>query len=803
MKYLKGWNIILLGICSLLAQPIFAQEKNNDQTLSPYFFVKSEDDSIDKMPLLHTEANVNIAGVIADVKVTQLYKNEGKKSIEAIYIFPASTRAAVYDMRMTIGERTIVAKIEEKGKARADYEQAKSEGKSASLLEQERPNVFQMNVANIMPGDKIKVELSYTELIVPEDGLYEFVYPTVVGPRYSNTPKTDALASNEDWVENPYLHEGEAAPYTFDMKINIQAAVPIQSAVSTSHKVNINYTSKDHANIELNASDKSKGNKDFIVQYVLKGKEIENGMLLYEGEKENFFMMMMQPPERIIPKEMPTREYIFIVDISGSMNGFPLDISKKMMKELLGTLQSRDKFNVLTFAGSANFLSEQSVTATPTNIQQAMSTLQRKRGGGSTELLPALKKAMSAPKPENTSRSFVILTDGYVTVESDAFDYIKSNLGNANFFSFGIGSSVNRHLIEGMARVGYGEPFIVTKQEEGIETAARFKTYIQSPVLTNIKTDFSGLEVYDVYPKEVPDLLGERPLIIYGKYKNRPTGKITVKGESGKGKFKESIDVSTVKASKENQALRYIWARQRIKSLDDYSNLSRNGIDDKLIDEVTDLGLKYNLLTKYTSFIAIDSKVRNKDGKVETVKQPLPMPEGVSDAAVGGNRGAIAYSTTSNYKSSLPRTYSPKPKFKPVPIVPSTTVTEQTVEEEKEEEVYAIVEQMPLFVGSQGNTYAEKKRHSDKLLLEFIIKNIQYPQDAREQGIEGIVVVSFVIDKQGNVRDIKLIRSVSPSCDKEALRVIGLMPKWIPGRQRGKNVNVQYNFPFNFKLPSK
>ena len=205
LQSLISLTVFFLGSFQLFSQQV---EATDDKTLSPYFYVQGGEEGVDALPLESTTADVRIAGIIADVVITQTYKNEGNKTLEAIYIFPASTRAAVYKMVMRIGERTIAAKIDERAKARRDYEQARSEGKTASLLEQMRPNVFQMNVANILPGDIIKVELSYTELLVPTDNEYEFVYPAVVGPRYSNTLEADA-AENDKWVKNPYLPEGQ------------------------------------------------------------------------------------------------------------------------------------------------------------------------------------------------------------------------------------------------------------------------------------------------------------------------------------------------------------------------------------------------------------------------------------------------------------------------------------------------------------------------------------------------------------------------------------------------------------------
>jgi len=458
--------ILILAVIITTANTSYAQpERDADKTLSPYFLVKSHDPDVDRLPLKSTWAQVNISGVIADVKVTQIYKNEGNKPLEAIYVFPASTRAAVYGMTMTIGERTITAKIREREQARQEYNQAKQAGKSASLLEQHRPNVFQMNVANILPSDIIKVELKYTELLIPTDTVYEFVYPTVVGPRYVDR-QSDKAGSSDTWTANPYLHQGVPPTYTFNIAVDIAAGLPIKDITCASHKTGIHYNGPAFATVNLDQSEKRGGNRDFILKYRLSGDKIETGLLLFEGKDENFFLLMVQPPKKVVKSQIPPREYVFIVDVSGSMHGFPLNISKKLLKDLIGNLGSADRFNVLLFAGSSHLMSEQSLPATPQNIMRAINTIERQRGGGGTRLLPALKRALSLPKTEGYSRSIVIATDGYVSVEEETFDLIRSNLGRANMFTFGIGSSVNRHLIEGMARVGIGEPFVITKPEQ-------------------------------------------------------------------------------------------------------------------------------------------------------------------------------------------------------------------------------------------------------------------------------------------------------------------------------------------------
>ncbi len=740
--------------------------KDDDKTLSPYFFVQGGDENTEALPLKSTTADVNIAGVIADVKVTQEYMNTGTKPIEAIYIFPASTRAAVYSVKMTVGDRLLIAKIKEKEQARQDYEAAKNAGQSATLLEQQRPNVFQMNVANIMPGDTIKVELSYTELLIPEEGVYEFVYPTVVGPRYSNKPEATA-STNDKWVSNPYLHEGEQSTIAFDFFATISAGMPIKQVACPSHDLTINYDGPATAALTFKNKGTFEGNRDVIIQYKLADSKIESGMLLYKGKngEENFFLTMIQPPPRPTPAQIPAREYIFIMDVSGSMYGFPIETSKKLMKNLISNIRTTDKFNVMLFAGSASVLSTQSIPATQENLNKALSWIDSQSGGGGTELLPALKQALSIEKAPGFSRTFVIATDGYVDIEKESFDLIRDNLGKANFFAFGIGSSVNRYLTDGIACAGKGEAFIVTDPSECDAKAERFRKYIQSPVLTDVKIDFGSFQAYDVEPLNVPDVLAERPLIIFGKWKGNATGTIKVTGITGTDKFNYSCDVSTVAPMEKHSALKYLWAREKIRMLDDMGQAG-----DQTKEQVTALGLKYNLLTNYTSFIAIDSLVRNAGGKQATVKQPLPLPQGVSDYAVGGNNqnGATGYAPA----GAVMRCESKK------------------LETEKDADdgvAYLVVEEMPVFSGGE------------KAMKAFLKQQIVVPQQAIDASITGTVYVQFTIEANGDITNVKVIRGLGYGLDEEVIRVVLLMKgMWIPGRSNGSNVAQQLTLPVKF-----
>jgi Ca-activated chloride channel family protein len=443
---------------------------------------------------------------------------------------------------MTIGERRVVAQIREKQQARAEYQAAKSAGKSAALLEQHRPNVFKMSVANILPGDDIAVELRYTELIVPTDSIYELVFPTVVGPRYT-TDRQAGTSPLDRWQRNPYLHEGEQPPGGFHLEATINSGIALKEVCSPSHNVQVRYDSAQQAHVDLPPEGGNTANRDFILRYRLAGASIESGILLFEGARENYFLAMIEPPQRVTAAQITARDYVFIVDVSGSMHGFPLDVTKELMRNLLTGLRPTDTFNVMLFSGSSLVLAEAPLPATEENVRRGVAFIDSQSGSGSTELLPALRRALALPGGDDRARSIVVATDGYVTVETEAFDVIRQSLGQANLFAFGIGSGVNRYLIEGMARVGQGEPFVVTSENEAAERAEALRRYIEAPVLTKARLSATGFEIYDMEPPGIPDVLAQRPVIVFGKWRGRRTGQLTLRGIAGDGPFERSFDL--------------------------------------------------------------------------------------------------------------------------------------------------------------------------------------------------------------------------------------------------------------------
>jgi Ca-activated chloride channel family protein len=617
---------VAVAFTSVVAQE---QEKEpEDKTLAPYFVVKG-DPSVDHLPLKDTRVDISVSGVIADVKVRQIYRNEGARPINASYVFPASTRAAVYSMRMQLGNEIIVAKIKEREQAKQEFEKAKEEGKSASLLEQQRPNVFSMSLANIMPQEQVEIELRYTELLIPTDSVYELVFPTVVGPRYQSPQ--DKNKQEDAFIQSPYLHQGQQPPSELHISARIAAGLPIYDLNCPSHQIFPQWQN-GVAQLTLDDSKPFEGNRDFVLRYRLAGDQITSGLLLFQGVDENFFLYMAQPPQRVAAESVPPREYIFVVDVSGSMSGFPLNTSKRLLRNLIGNLRPTDLFNVVLFAGDSAALSPQSLPATQENIAKAIGLIDAQRGSGGTELMAAVQQAMSLPRQEGISRSLLLVTDGFVGGEQGVFDHIKANLNRCNVFAFGIGTSVNRYLIEGVAHAGMAEPFIVTEESEADGVADKFREYVESPVLTDITVRANGFDIYDVNPVKFPDLLAQRPIVMFGKWRGPVGGVIELVGRTGQGVYTTQLDVAQSQPDEANGALRYLWARSRIADLSDYGAYDVSDENAKLI---TELGLKYNLLTRYTSFIAVREVVTNPTGSAQDVNQPSALPLRVSDLAVG------------------------------------------------------------------------------------------------------------------------------------------------------------------------
>jgi Ca-activated chloride channel family protein len=599
-------------------------------------------------PLKHTDVQAEISGFLGRVTVTQEFENPFEDKIEAVYTFPLPQNAAVDDMTMRIGDRIVRGKIKRREEARAIYEAAKSAGHVAALLDQERPNIFTQSVANIMPGEKVKITISYVETLRYEEGSYEFVFPMVVGPRY--IPGQPVGKQGGGWAPDtgqvpdasritpPVTPEGTRAGHDISVEVHVDAGVPIQALASKTHEILLERPSSGQAVARL----KSKSvlpNKDFVLRYEVAGKKIEDAVLTHHSGKSGFFTMILQPPERVTVEDVTPKELVFVLDTSGSMSGFPIEKAKETMKLALDGLYPRDTFNLITFAGQTKVLFPRPVPATNENLRAAQEFLASRRGGGGTEMMKAIRTALDPSDSQEHVRIVCFMTDGYIGNDMAILDEIQKH-SNARVFSFGIGNSVNRFLLDKMAKYGRGEAEYVGLQDDGSAAARRFHERVRNPLLTDITVDWAGLPVEDVYPKRIPDLFSAKPVVLTGRYTGQTQGRIRLHGQMSGRPFERAIPVTFSRTAEEHDVLGTLWARTRVGDLmsQDYAGIQQGAPKAGIKEEIVRLGLEHRLMTQFTSFVAVEEMTITEGGKPRRVDVPVEMPEGVSYQGVFGDR---------------------------------------------------------------------------------------------------------------------------------------------------------------------
>jgi len=571
--------------------------------------------NVSSLPLQNTSVDAHVANGVAHVRVTQTYSNNGEECIDSQYVFPLPSQAAITAMTMIVGDRTVVGQIRTTEQARLEFETAQAQGQRSGLLEQEQPDVFAMELANILPGDVVQVAVEYVETLVPIDGAFAFTFPKVVGPQYGDDWENGAVAAESNLDVIVML---EVEPRC----LGVESDLPLQV---------VNSTTSTQAIATGTAT-------DVIVKFWFTEQDFDSQLLITENGEDRFYSLAIQPPQRQLlnSSETAEREYVFLLDLPGSMSGYEMNLSKALMRQLLQEhMHPGDRFNVVLFAGWSEVLNESgSVEATDANLAYAEAWLDNNTFNGSTgivALLPALKRAYDIPQSSMTgSRILVIMTDGYVTAEKDAFDMLRNQTGQVNVFVFGIGHSVNRPMIEGLARFGHGRPFIVANESEGMSVLEQLRLYIDSPVLTNLNLSFSGgFTPLAQEPPYLPDLFASRPIQVVGKWSGSLEGEVRLQGDLANGSLWEYVaNLSQIQAT-DSSVIRSLWARSRISFLTDCRSLSQLSSDDQLVfqEEVTELGLNYSLLTAFTSFVAVDSnpvdpEVCGSEGSGSTTTRP-------------------------------------------------------------------------------------------------------------------------------------------------------------------------------------
>ncbi len=678
-------GLIMLGISSGTAftetsQPIIPME----QEITQGALRVEVDEQIVECPLKHTDVKANIAGFIARVTVTQNFHNPYDEKIEAVYVFPLPHTAAVDDMTMTVGDRRIVGLIKRRAEAQALYQEAIRQGKTASLLEQERPNIFTQSVGNIQPNDEVRIEISYVDVLDYDMGTYEFHFPMVVGPRYiPGTPTSkkpelpdelkgkvgelevplDAPLDGADpsgtgvapdtnrvpdasRITPPVLKPGYRTAHDISLAVALDAGVPIQDIQIVNHTANVDRVDASGATAVLSPAD-SIPNKDFVMKYAVVGEKPEMAVLAHSDEPEQgYFMLMIQPKLDAELAEAPPREIVFLVDVSGSMRGEPTGKVKETMHHFLRRTKPNDTLQVITFSSHADKLFEKSVPATQANIEDALNFTQHIRSGGGTEMLNAIKLVLNEPVDPERVRIVVMLTDGYIGNEAEIIAEIDRRAGDQiRFSAIGIGTSPNRYLIDGVAKHGGGLADVIELNTDPGPLVAQIAERIHRAQLAKIQIDWNGLAVYETYPRRIPELWAGRPVIMFGRYKTGGSQKIELSGSAEGKPLKYKLHVTLPDAQPAHDVLSKVWARKKIEDL---SSQMYTADSSEVTEEITNIALTHRLMTQYTSFVAVDENDMqpiNQEAKApRQVVVPVPLPEGTDYQGFYNQRTRVAAS---------------------------------------------------------------------------------------------------------------------------------------------------------------
>ena len=665
----------------------------------------SEGEVIALSPLKHTAIDAEVSGMVARVSVKQQFHNPSTSPVEAIYTFPLPHDAAVDAMRMTIGSRRIVGQIKKKDEARRIYTEAKKQGKKAGLLDQERPNIFTQSVANILPGEEITVEISYVQMLSYQDGSYEMSIPTVVGPRYTasggyqaplrrGAPSEPSSQGNSrerdaDKITPPIVPAQVRAGHDISIRVSLDAGVPLGAVRSVLHPVTIQKSSPNRAVIQLQNQGELP-NRDFILRFQTGGRALQTGLLAHAAPdgRGGWFSLILQPPQAPPPSEVAPKEMVFVIDQTGSQQGWPIAKAKQVMRYALRRLSPRDTFQLLGFNTEVYPCFPAPVQATPANVERALKYLQPIQGAGGTDIMKALAFALKIPSDPARPRIISYLTDGFVSNDMQVVDFIQKHRGAARLYPFGVGNSVNRFLIDAMAREGRGQAEYVTldmsreeserqwdseaddpalearnqrrerarieAREDAQSVAARFYKRIAQPVLLDVAVDWGGLKVEQAYPSAIPDVFAAQPIVIKGRYMAPGEGDVTIRGRFKGRPWQQKIHVvlPASNGAQGNSSLPSLWARARIDALQgsDWLGAQDGSPNPAIRDAIVQTALDYRLMSQWTSFVAVEQAVSNPGGQQETRDVPVEMPDSVSHEGIFGGEapsGAPASATAS------------------------------------------------------------------------------------------------------------------------------------------------------------
>jgi len=586
------------------------------------------DRTLPPVPLKHTAVRTNIIGPLCDVEVTQQFHNTHTRPVEALYVFPLPEDAAVTALTLTIGERVIQGEVREREQAQRDYAAARDAGQGAALLEQERPNLFSIAVANIQPDEQVQVTLRFHDRVPYDNGGFEFVFPTVVLPRYL-PPDQDAGADAQRVTATPLLPEATRDGHTFSLEVTLDTG-KLEMISSPTHDVEMQLE-RGRTRVTLRQAD-AVPNKDFILRYRPAGRQFATAAFTYRPAGEpGTLLLMLTPQAEVAPEDVLPRELLFVYDRSGSMGGDSIVQARNALRACLRALNPGDTFNIFPFDNRVELFAPQPLPFTQENVDRADAYLEQINARGGTEILKALQTALDQPRDAERLRVVVFMTDGAVGNEEQVLRTLRRSLNEARVYAFGIGAAVNRYLLDKLAEVGRGSVEYIFPGQAIEAAVQRFQNRAAFPVLVDLALDWGGARVADVYPDPLPDLYAGQPLILPARFHSSGHSQIRLTGRTPQGSYAQTLDLEWPAATPDRGAhwatLPQVWARARLDAL-----LTRERDfpeqQSKLRQEIISLALEYNLLSPYTAFVAIEQQQHPGREAAAPVRVPIHLPQG-------------------------------------------------------------------------------------------------------------------------------------------------------------------------------
>ena len=571
-------------------------------------------------PKVSTEVAIEVHGMVARTRVTQVFHNPAAEFVEGLYVFPLPEKAAVDRLWMQVGERTLEGQVQEKAAARKTYERAKSEGRKAALIEQQRPNLFTNAVAHIGPDERIVIRIEYQQALRYDDGKYRLRFPMAVSPRYGGAsevmlPVSMAAASpNAKELINPV-----------DIAVQIDAGIPVMDVAGSYHDMRVEKAAGFRTMVTL-ARDQVEMDRDFELTWRVAGVAPQATMFVQRGGETDYALLMVVPPaagaaESDAHQRLP-RETILIVDTSGSMQGAPMQQAKLALEYALGTLRPGDRFNILEFNSSTIALFPDAMPVTKDTLDDARHWVRELRAQGGTEMAPALERALTGRDTPGYLRQVVFMTDGAVGNEDALFALIARKLGASRLFTVGIGAAPNGHFMAKAAQFGRGSFTHIGNPREVEEKMVELFAKIETPVLRDVAIRWPDGTPVETFPARVPDLYLGEPVLVAAALRG-PLSTVVVSGMRGNQPWSVAL---TPAANSDAAGVGALWAREKIASLMD--DMVRGGDAEQLRAQVVKVALEHHLVSSYTSLVAVDVTPSNATAASKAAMVTTALPQG-------------------------------------------------------------------------------------------------------------------------------------------------------------------------------